>query len=41
MIKRYGIPGILEYRRYSFGGVYIIIGRRLILTLKRGSISQN
>ena len=37
MVKRIGFPGFIEYRRYGFGGAYLIIGRKWF-TLKRGSM---
>ena len=30
--------GLSEYRRYGFGGVYLIVGRKWF-TIKRGSIA--
>ena len=37
MVKRIGFPGVIEYRRYGFGGAYLIIGHKWF-TLKRGSM---
>lgn len=38
MVKRFSILGIIEYRRYSFGGAFLIVGKKWF-TLKRGSIA--
>nr|DAZ23002.1 MAG TPA: hypothetical protein [Caudoviricetes sp.] len=37
MIKRFGIPGLIEFREYGFGGIYLVIFRKWF-TLKRGSM---
>jgi hypothetical protein len=37
MVQRFSFFGLIEYRRYSFGDVYLIIGQKW-LTLKRGSM---
>lgn len=37
MLKRFSVFGVIEYRRYGFGGVFLIIGKKWF-TLKRGSI---
>ena len=37
VIKRFGIPGFIEFRKYGFGGTYLIIGQ-VWLTLRRGSM---
>ena len=39
MIKRFGVHGLIEYRRYSFGGAFLVVGKKWI-TLKRGSMPQ-
>jgi len=36
MIKQYGITGIIELRKYEFGGVYLIVGNKWF-TLKEGN----
>ena len=28
MVRRYSFFGLIEYRRYGFGGVYLIVGRK-------------
>ena len=38
MVRRYSFFGLIEYRRYGFGGVYLIVGRKWF-TIKRGSIA--
>lgn len=37
MVQQFSLFGLIEYRRYGFGGVYLIIGRKWF-TLKRGSM---
>lgn len=36
MVQRFSLFGLVEYRRYGFGEIYLIIGRKWF-TLKRGS----
>lgn len=28
MVQRFSLFGLIEYRRYGFGGVYLVIGRK-------------
>lgn len=37
MVQRFNLFGLIEYRRYGFGGVYLIVGQKWF-TLKRGSM---
>ena len=37
MVQLFSFFVLIEYRLYSFGGVYLIIGQKW-LTLKRGSM---
>ena len=37
MVRRYSFFGLIEYRRYGFGGVYLIVGRKWFTIAGKGN----